>query len=262
MSGGEGAGRLVGRTAWVTGAGSGIGRAIAIALAAEGARLALTGRREDKLRETAGLLPSGAGEALVVPADLTDAAMVGRAAQEVADRLGGPDILVNNAGTNILRRHWHQLTPDGVRQLIDGNLTAPFLTSLAVLPAMKARGGGLIVQIASMAAKHTKGPSGPGYVAAKHGFAALSATLNDENNIHNIRSTVICPGEVNTPILDLRPEPVPEEERARMLQPEDIAAAVLFVATLPERVCIPEILATPTHNRAQAPNAHRISQLP
>lgn len=247
------------RTAWVTGAGSGIGRAVAIALGQAGYRLALTGRREAPLRETAGLAGQ---EALILPADLTDAAAVEAAARRVAEALGGPDLLVNNAGSNVPRRHWHQLGAADAALLVDVNLTAPFLTSLAVLPAMKARGGGLMVQIASMAGKGTSAVSGPGYIAAKTGFVALSASLNAENGIHNIRSTCICPGEVVTPILDKRPVPVSDEERARMLQPEDLAAAVLFVANLPERVCINEMLVTPTWNRFQAAEAQKVATMP
>ncbi|MFC4169724.1 SDR family oxidoreductase [Teichococcus aestuarii] len=249
------------KTAWVTGAGTGIGRAVAVALAGAGWRLALTGRRRAPLEETAALLPAGT-ESHIVTADLTDAAAVEQATAAVAGALGGIGLLVNNAGVNVPRRHWHQLSAGDVGTLVDGNLRAPFLTSLAVLPGMKAQGGGLIVQIASMAGKGVSAVSGPGYIAAKSGFVALSASLNAENGIHNIRSTCICPGEVVTPILDFRPEPVPAEERARMLQPEDIAQAVLFVATMPERVCINEMLVTPTWNRFQAAQAQKVAAMP
>jgi NADP-dependent 3-hydroxy acid dehydrogenase YdfG len=247
------------KRAWVTGAGSGIGRATAIGLARAGWRLALTGRREAPLRETAEL--AGQADALVLPADLTDKAAVAAAAKAAAEGLGGLDMLVNNAGTNVPRRHWHQLSAEDIDTLVDGNLVAPFLTSLAVLPAMKAQGGGLIVQIASVAGKGTSAVSGPGYIAAKSGFVALSSSINAENGIHNIRSTCICPGEVATPILDLRPVPVPQFEKDRMLQAEDVAAAVLFVSELPDRVCINEIIVTPTWNRGQAPWAQMVSEI-
>lgn len=250
---------MSGRIAWITGAGSGIGRAVAVALAGAGYRLALTGRREEPLRETAALAGQ---DALILPADLTDAAAVEAAARQIEARLGGVDLLVNNAGSNVPRRHWHQLGAAEVRTLVDANLTAPFLTSLAVLKGMREKGGGLIIQIASVAGKGSSAVSGPGYIAAKSGFVALSASLNAENGIHNIRSTCICPGEVETPILDKRPVPVPAEERARMLQPEDIAATVLFVANLPDRVCMNEIVVTPTWNRFQAPAAQAVAAIP
>jgi NADP-dependent 3-hydroxy acid dehydrogenase YdfG len=242
--------------AWVTGAGSGIGRAVAIALAKAGWRLALTGRREEALRETAAML--GGAEALILPADLTDSAAVEAVVAKLPE---APALLVNNAGANTPQRHWHHISAANARALVDANLTAPFLTSLAVLPGMKQRGGGLIVQIASVAGKGASPVSGPAYIAAKTGFVALSASLNAENGIHGIRSTCICPGEVATPILDLRPKPPSAEERATMLQPEDVAAAVLFATTMPAHVCLNEIVITPTHNREHAAGAKAVSSL-
>lgn len=242
--------------AWVTGAGSGIGRAVAISLARAGWRLALTGRREAALRETAALLDGE--EPLILPADLTDPASVDAAVARLSE---APALLVNNAGANLPRRHWHQLASGDARALLDVNLAAPFLTSLAVLPGMRKRGGGLIVQIASVAGKGGSAVSGPAYIAAKTGFVALSASLNAENGIHNIRSTCICPGEVATPILDLRPQPPSAEDRSRMLQPEDVAAAVLFAASMPEHVCLNEIVITPTFNRDTAAGAQAIAGL-
>jgi NAD(P)-dependent dehydrogenase (short-subunit alcohol dehydrogenase family) len=90
---------------------------------------------------------------------------------------------------------------------------------------------------------------GPAYAAAKHGLVALSESLNAEEGVHGIRSCCICPADVATPILDARPVPVPEEERARMLQPRDLAAAVMFVARMPASACVNEILISPTWNR-------------
>ena len=250
--------RLEGKTAWVTGAGSGIGRAIAILFAAEGAKVALTGRRVAPLEETAKMIGGGA---VIVPADLTDEKQVAAALAKVESTIGGPDILVNNAGVNLPKRYLHQLTPEAIRSLVDGNLTAPFFTSVAVLPGMRKRGGGHIIQIASMAGKNISFLSGPGYTAAKHGFVALSQSINQENGIHNIRSCCICPGEVATDILKNRPEPVPQEDIERLLQPEDLAAMALFVATMPERANITEMLVTPTYMRLLAPQAKKIAAM-
>jgi NADP-dependent 3-hydroxy acid dehydrogenase YdfG len=250
--------RLEGKTAWVTGAGSGIGRAIAISFAAEGAKVALTGRRVAPLDETAKMIGSAA---VIVPADLTDEKQVASALAKVEASIGGPDILVNNAGVNLPKRYLHQLTPEAIRSLVDGNLTAPFFTSVAVLPGMRKRGGGHIIQIASMAGKNISFLSGPGYTAAKHGFVALSQSINQENGIHNIRSCCICPGEVATDILKNRPEPVPQEDIERLLQPEDLAAMALFVATMPERANITEMLVTPTYMRLLAPQAKKIAAM-
>lgn len=250
--------RLEGKTAWVTGAGSGIGRAIAISFAAEGAKVALTGRRVEPLEETAKMIGGGA---VIVPADLTDEKQVAAALAKVEATIGGPDILVNNAGTNLPKRYLHQLTPEAIRALVDGNLTAPFFTSVAVLPGMRKRGVGHIIQIASMAGKNISFLSGPGYTAAKHGFVALSQSINQENGIHNIRSCCICPGEVATDILKNRPEPVPQEDIERLLQPEDLAAMALFVATMPERANITEMLVTPTYMRLLAPQAKKVAAM-
>ncbi len=250
--------RLAGKSAWVTGAGSGIGRAIAIAFAAEGAKVALTGRRTAPLEETAAMIGGGA---VIAPADLTDDKQVAAALAKVEATIGGPDILVNNAGVNLPKRYLHQLTPEAIRTLVDGNLTAPFLTSVAVLPGMRQRGGGHLIQIASMAGKGISFLSGPGYTAAKHGFVALSQSINQENGIHNIRSCCICPGEVATDILKNRPEPVPAEDIERLLQPEDIAAMALFVATLPPRANVTEMLVTPTYMRLLAPQAKKVAAM-
>jgi NADP-dependent 3-hydroxy acid dehydrogenase YdfG len=250
--------RLEGKSAWVTGAGSGIGRAIAVLFAQEGAKVALTGRRTAPLEETARMIGDAA---IVVPADLTDEAQVAAALAKVEGGIGGPDILVNNAGVNLPKRYLHQLTPDAIRALVDGNLTAPFMTSVAVLPGMRRRGGGHLIQIASMAGKNISFLSGPGYTAAKHGFVALSQSINQENGIHNIRSCCICPGEVATDILKNRPEPVPAEDIERLLQPEDIAAMALFVVTMPPRANITEMLVTPTYMRLLAPQAKKIAAM-
>ena len=250
--------RLEGKTAWITGAGSGIGRAIAISFAAEGAKVALTGRRVEPLEETAKMIGGGA---VIVPADLTDEKQVAAALAKVEASIGGPDILVNNAGVNLPKRYLHQLTPEAIRSLVDGNLTAPFFTSVAVLPGMRKRGGGHIIQIASMAGKNISFLSGPGYTAAKHGFVALSQSINQENGIHNIRSCCICPGEVATDILKNRPEPVPQEDIERLLQPEDLAAMALFVATMPPRANITEMLVTPTYMRLLAPQAKKVAAM-
>jgi len=246
---------LAGRIAWVTGAGSGIGRATAITLARAGAAVALTGRTVAPLEETALLVRTEGGTALVAPADVTDPAAVSAAHAAVLAELGDPHILVNNAGWNETKRHWKDLTPETVRTLIAGNLTAPFLVTLAVLPAMRKLGDGVLIHIVSLSATMIYPVSGPVYTAAKYGARAMSATLNAEEGIHGIRSICINPGEVVTPILDRRPVKSTPEQRAKMAQPEDIAAAVLFCATLPARVCVTELTimpTDPTHFRADA----------
>jgi NADP-dependent 3-hydroxy acid dehydrogenase YdfG len=250
------AGRLDGKVAWVTGAGSGIGRAAAIALAAEGAKVALTGRRKGPLEETAAII---GGNALVAAADLTEPVQVAAARDAVLAAFGRLDIVVSNAGLNAPERRWAVLTPETISALVDGNLKAPAYVAQASLPALRASQG-IIVHIASWAGRFVGHVSGPTYVAAKHGLVALSHTLNMEECGHGVRSTVIEPGEVNTPIMDLRPVKLPPEVRARMLQPEDVAAAVMFAVTMPPHACINEILISPTANRGYLAEMARAAQ--
>ena len=241
--------RLKDKIAWVTGAGSGIGQAAAIALAREGAKLVLSGRREAPLRETAARIEAGRGTAVVEPGDLTDAAAASRAAETIRKRFGRLDILVNNAGVNISRRTWAELDASGVDQVVDGNLSSAFYCVLAALPIMRAQKDGVLIHTASMAGRSVGPLSGATYTAAKHGVVGMSHSINCEECVNGIRSTVICPGEVATPILDRRPVPVSAEDRARMLQSEDVGDLILYVATLPPHVCLNEVWITPTWNR-------------
>ncbi len=250
---------LAGRAVWITGAGTGIGRALALGFAAAGCRLALTGRSGDTLAETQAMVEAAGGSAIAVPADVGRAAEVTRAHREVADALGEVEILVNNAGTNTPRRNWRQLSPEDMERLIDVNLKGPFLCALAVLPAMRERRAGTLIHIASNAATGIFSVAGPAYTASKHGARAMSATLNAEEGIHGIRSICINPGEVATPILDKRPNPPSAGDRAIMVQPEDIAAAAVFAACMPARTCMADITITPTDNNFYRATAHAIA---
>ncbi len=253
---------LTGKVVWITGAGSGIGRSTALAFAAAGARVAISGRRADMLGETARLIEGAGGAATVAPADVANAADVTRAHAEIIAALGEVEILVNNAGTNAKRRHWKDLAPEDMARVVDVNLKGPFLCSLAVLPAMRARGGGTLIHVVSNAATGIYAVSGPTYTASKHGARAMSATINAEEGIHGIRSVCINPGEVETPILDTRPQPPGAADRALMVQPEDIAAAAVFAAMLPPRTCMAEMLITPTDNNFYRATAKAIAGMP
>jgi NADP-dependent 3-hydroxy acid dehydrogenase YdfG len=238
--------KLAGKGVLVTGGGSGIGLATARLLLGEGAQVAITGRNEAKLRDAAAAL--GAGDRLIWhAADLGYVEQVRRLVQDGTARLGSLDILVNNAGVNIKDRQFHQLTPETWRQLLAGNLDSAFFCTHAVLPQMRERGGGLIINVNSIAGKRANPLGGIAYVAAKFGMRGLALGVAAEEKSSGVRVSSIYPGEVNTPILQARPEPVSEERKQTMLQPEDVARAVLFIATLPDHVAIPELIITPAN---------------
>ncbi len=250
---------LTGKIVWITGAGTGIGRATALAFAKGGARTVLTGRRPDMLAETARLIEDAGHSTMILAADVSDPADVTRAQREIVAALGDVEIMVNNAGTNATKRHWKDLSPEDMARVVDVNLKGPFLCTLAVLPAMRAAGGGTIIHVVSNAAVGIFAVAGPTYTASKHGARAMSATLNAEEGIHGIRSVCINPGEVETPILDTRPKPPGAADRALMVQPEDIAAAAVFACQLPTRTCMAEMLITPTDNNFYRATAKAIA---
>jgi NADP-dependent 3-hydroxy acid dehydrogenase YdfG len=233
----------------VTGAGSGIGQSAAVAFAKAGVKLALSGRRREALEQTAALVREAGGEAVVASADMGRADEVEHAWEAVRSAYGRCDILVNSAGLNVPRRSWSEIDPAGIDAVIGVDLNGPFYASRAVLPTMRAQRDGLIIQISSWAGRYVSKLTGPAYSAAKHGLVALSESLNQEECGYGIRSCCICPGEVATPILDKRPVPVSAQDKARMLQAEDLADTILFVARLPTSVCVNEILISPTWNR-------------
>jgi NADP-dependent 3-hydroxy acid dehydrogenase YdfG len=240
---------LKGKIAWVTGAGSGIGEAVALRFGAEGAELIITGRRADRLEEVAKRIRSAGGTVHVQPADLMKATEVQKVADWIGTTLGRLDVLVSNAGLNVTDRSWAKLTPHDIDQLIQGNLASAFYVARAVLPIMRKQGGGVMIHTASMAGRNVGVMSGAGYNAAKHGVVAMSHTLNMEECVNGIRSTAFCPGEVNTEILKKRPNPLSQEDLDRMLQPEECADLLAYVAKLPPTITMNEVWLTPTFNR-------------
>lgn len=241
---------LKGKIAWVTGAGSGMGEASALALGAAGVEVVLTGRRQNLLESVAERIKAAGGKAHVQAGDITDAMRVAEIAQWIATTLKRIDILFANAGANIPDRQWTKLKPQGVDEVISANLNSAYYCISAVLPTMRAQKDGVIIVTASIAGRIISNLAGTIYTAAKHGVVALCHTVNREECIHNIRCTALLPGEVATPILDKRPVPVSAEDRAKMVQSEDIADLVRYIAALPPRVVLNEVWITPTWNRA------------
>jgi NADP-dependent 3-hydroxy acid dehydrogenase YdfG len=240
---------LKGKVAWVTGAGTGIGEGAALALARDGAIVVLTGRRAEALQTVADKITKQGGKASVQPADVTKAVAVQKVADAIRSEHGRLDIAVNNAGMNIPDRTWQRLKPEGADAVITGNLTSAFYVVQAALPIMRAQKDGLIIHTASWAGRFIGPVSGPAYTAAKHGMVAMSHTINLEECQNGIRSCVVCPGEVATPILVNRPIPETAETMARMVQSEDMGNIIAFIAGQPAHVCINEIVVSPTHNR-------------
>ena len=160
--------------------------------------------------------------------------------------MGTVDIVVNSAGINVRKRRLAELSPEDWDQIMSINATGAFNVIYAVLPGMRTRQDGLIVNISSLAGVRASPLGGAAYSASKHAMSALTRVIAIEERDAGIRATNISPGEVDTPILAARPVSVSAEHRARMLQPEDVAAAVVFVATLPGRAHVPELYIKPT----------------
>jgi NAD(P)-dependent dehydrogenase (short-subunit alcohol dehydrogenase family) len=241
---------LKGQVAWITGGGSGIGLAGAKQLAAAGATVVISGRtartNESALAELNAL---GKAEALLL--NVADRHAVVKAAADIEKRHGRIDILVTSAGTNIGggRRNLNNMTLEGWDEVVRINLDGLFYCCHSVLAGMRARGGGLIINISSWAGRYASVLTGPAYNATKRAVIAVTESINMEECMHGIRATSILPGEVATPILEKRPVPPSAEERARMAQPEDFGRAILFLAQMPARTCVNELIIAPTWNR-------------
>lgn len=233
-------------TAIVTGAGSGVGRACVLKLAAEGWVVALVGRRAAALAETiAHAGPTAQARLLPLPCDIADPEAVTRAIAAAIDRFGRVDALINAAGTNIPRRALGELTLEDYHATLATNLHGAFHCVRAVLPVMRRQGAGTIVNVNSEAGLRASAKSGAAYVVSKFGLAGLTQTINAEERAQGIRACSIFPGDIDTPLLDKRPEPPPAAARARMMRPEDIAACVWLAVSLPPRAVVEELLVRP-----------------
>lgn len=240
---------LSGKVAWITGAGSGIGLAGAQALAEAGATVVMSGRRGDVLeREAAKILKAG-GRVEVETLDVSDRAAVKRVADAILSRHAKVDILVNSAGLNVTNRFWRNQTLEGWDEVIGINVDGSFYTTFAVLPGMRAQRDGLVINVSSWAGVYHAVLTGAAYNASKHAVSAMTETINMEECVNGIRACAICPAEVATPIMDRRPVPPSQEDRAKMLQPADLGRTIRFVAELPAHICINQIIISPTWNR-------------
>jgi NADP-dependent 3-hydroxy acid dehydrogenase YdfG len=237
------------RVAWVTGGGSGIGEAGAEALAADGFTVVISGRRREALDTVVAKIASGGGQAEAIALDVSKAGDVTAAAQKILAGHGRIDLLVNSAGINVPKRRWADMEIEGWDRLVEINLNGVLYCMRAVLPAMRAQRDGIIINVASWAGRHVSKMAGPAYTTTKHAVLALTHSFNMDECVNGLRACCLSPGEVATPILKLRPVVPSEEEQARMLQAEDLGRTIAFVASMPARVCINEILISPTWNR-------------
>ncbi len=238
-------GKLNNKVALITGGGSGVGLATAQLFLSECAKVVVAGRNAEKLKSAVAKISGGEG-ILIVPTDVTDHAQVASLVAKATSHFGRVDILVNCAGTNIKARRMRELTVESWNDLIRTNLDGAFYCIKEVLPQMLERKDGVIININSVSGKRAYPLAGAGYAAGKFGLHALAGCLANEEMESGIRVSSIYPGEIDTPILSARPTPVTEEQRAKILKAEDVANAILFVATLPTHVSVPELIIKPT----------------
>jgi serine 3-dehydrogenase (NADP+) len=239
------AGELEGKVAVVVGSSSGMGRATARRFAAEGAALVLAARGESALQELEAEITRQGGRALVAPTDVQDAAAADRLIECARASFRRIDILVYATGTNIPDRSLERLTRETWQMMLATNLTGAFTCTQAVLPTMRAQGEGLIIYLSS-ACVGRPDLSGVAYQASKHGLSGLAHGTMQEEKSRGIRTSVIFPGLTDTPLVLQRPTPTPPEVMAHALDPDDVARACLFVAMLPPRAHVPELVLLPS----------------
>ena len=237
---------LNGKVALVVGGAGGIGLGIAKALAAEGCKVAIADNNKEAL-ENAAKAETGKSSFVWQICDITNRKQVSQLFKWLDDELGPVDILVNSAGINVSNRMMSNMDPADFDRMIEVNTTGTFNCIYAALPVMREKASGLIVNIVSLAGKRVMLLAGMPYCVSKFATSALGTFVNLEECGNGIKVTNIYPGETNTPIVDKRPSPPPPDKRAKMLQPEDIAACVVTVAKLPARAIVPELIITPTH---------------
>jgi NADP-dependent 3-hydroxy acid dehydrogenase YdfG len=232
---------IQGQTVLIVGASSGIGRAAAVLFAREGAKVVAAARREDRLQALKQELAKEQRDITVRVADASKPEDM----QHLAQTIGKIDILVFVAGTNTPDRSMERLTPEIWNSLVEVNLNGAFYATHAVLPSMRTAGAGHLIYISSISGL-VPDVSGAAYQAGKRGVLGLAHAIRVEEKQNGIRTCVICPGLVDTEILEKRPVKPAPEVLAKALQSEDVAEAILFVAKLPPRAVVPELQLMPT----------------
>ena len=232
------------RTVWITGAGSGMGRATALRAARNGWAVALSGRREAQLEQLAAEIRDAGGTALVAPLDVQDRDAVRETARRLVAELGGIDALVLAAGLNAPQRRWEDQDLSEFDAIVSTNLTAVASTIDASLPHLRECGGQVVV-ISSYAGWSFQPGAGVAYSASKTALGSLVRTLNQQEAARGVRACHLCPGDVATDFLDQRPSVPDAAARARMLSAEDVARTACFVLDSPAHVRIDELVVSP-----------------
>jgi 3-oxoacyl-[acyl-carrier protein] reductase len=230
---------LSSRVAVVTGAGRGIGAAIAQKLASLGATAVLCGRTRATLEKTAAAIRSAGGEAQAEECDVTDLDAVQTLAASVEKTFRRVDILINNAGIGSFSTPLDELTPQAWEKVLNTNLRGVFYTIRGFAPMMIRAKTGHIINISSLAGKNPL-PNGAAYAASKWGLNGLSYSVAEELRAHNIRVSVVCPGSVNTEL-----DPHVGKKTERMLRPEDVAHVVGMLVTQAPQSFVSEVLIRP-----------------
>lgn len=238
-----------GKNAILTGAGAGIGLGILRALAAEGVNLALTSRSPDPLAAATAKARAAGVEVFSSPGDVTDYPHVQEFVAAAIAQLGPIDLVINNAGVNTALRNLNDIPLETWRQVVDINLNGAYYVIREILPHLRANGGGQIINIVSGAGLRASAHSGVAYIASKHGVTGLSHAINVEEGENGIRCTAIYPGEVDTAMLDTDHQRLQPGEEGLVLAPEDVAAAVVFVAKSHRRALIEDLSLRPSRRR-------------
>ena len=233
----------------ITGAGSGIGRATALAFGAAGASLVLAGRRAPPLERTREAVIAAGGKAVVRSVDLEDGDAAAALGRWTLEQYGRVDVLVNNAGHSTRVRSIRYVDPEDFASVFRVNVDGVYRLTQSLMEAMVARGAGTVITVASKAALDPNLLGGIAYGSAKAAEVALMRGMSNELRRHGIRACTIIPGEVNTAVLDARPSPPDEASREQMMQPEDVAAAIVLCASLPGRTLVEQIVMSPTRVR-------------
>lgn len=242
-------GALDGKIAIITGSGTGIGKSAAMQFAAEGASVVLVGRRAAPLEETAADIEKAGGTAMVHPTDLEDGDAAAGVVAATIEKFGRVDILVNNAGHSSRVRSMKHVGAEEWQSVFKVNVEGVYRITQAAVNDMVKRKEGTVITVSSMAALTPGLLGGAPYSAAKAASLTMMRGMNSELRAEGIRACAIMPAEVDTPILENRPLPPDAEARATMMGAEDVAAAVLFCATTPQRTLVSEIVLMPTQPR-------------